>query len=84
MEKAFDETAAAQIRSPSDEAEALQRCMERLPDRSRTLVRLRYGDSLSVADIAARVTSKPEAVQKALSRLRVALAKCVERRLRTA
>jgi RNA polymerase sigma-70 factor (ECF subfamily) len=82
LEKAFDETAATQTRPPSDQAEALQCCLERLPDRARSLVHLRYGDALSVPDIASRVMKSPDAVQKALSRLRELLAKCVERRMK--
>ncbi len=69
--------------SPSRKEEALQRCVELLPDKSRQLVRLRYRESLKVAQIAARIGSSTDAVQKALTRLRDALHRCVERRMRT-
>jgi RNA polymerase sigma-70 factor, ECF subfamily len=85
LEAAFDQVAFEESNRPASHAEdALRHCVERLPDKSRTLVRLRYGEALKVADIASRVRSSPEAVQKALSRLRDALHKCVERRLRAA
>ncbi len=85
LEAAFEELSprVAGVQ-PSSQEEALRQCIERLPDRSQSLVRLRYRDSLSVADIAARLVKSPDAVQKALSRLRESLQKCVERRLRAA
>ena len=72
---------AAFERSESEEEEALRHCLDRLPDRSRDLVHLRYRESLKVADIASRIMNSSEAVQKALTRVRDALRKCVERRL---
>ena len=85
LEAAFQDLASRETKtSPSTRQEALRRCLERLPDRARSLVRLRYGDSLKVADIASRVMSSPDAVQKALSRLRESLQRCVERQLRAA
>lgn len=77
--------AAGETERPSSrEEDALRHCLEKLPDRARSLVSLRYRDSLKVADIATKVMSSPEAVQKALSRLRESLQKCVEKRLRAA
>jgi len=70
--------------SLSTREEALRDCLDRLPERARALVRLRYSDSLKAAEIATRLMSSPDAVQKALSRLRESLQKCVERRLRAA
>lgn len=85
LESAFDQLASREWDRPSSEEEdALRHCLERLPDKARALVRLRYQDSLKVGDIASQVASTPEAVQKALTRSREALQKCVERRLRSA
>jgi RNA polymerase sigma-70 factor (ECF subfamily) len=85
LEAAFDQLAFEDAqRPPSQQEDALRQCIERLPDRARTLVRLRYQEALKVDEIAARVAGSPEAVQKALSRLRDSLQKCVERRLRAA
>ena len=85
LEAAFEQLAFTESDRPASQQEdALRQCVERLPDKAQTLVRLRYNDSLKVTEIASRVTSSPEAVQKALSRLRESLQKCVERRLRAA
>jgi RNA polymerase sigma-70 factor, ECF subfamily len=85
LEAAFDQVAFEETQRPSSQQQdALRQCVEQLPDKARTLVRLRYRDSLKVDEIAARVASSSEAVQKALSRLRESLQKCVERRLRAA
>lgn len=81
--EAVEAAFAARDRSPSGREEALRHCVDRLPDRSRLLVRLRYRESLKVAEIAARVGGSTEAVQKALTRLRDALHKCVQRQMRT-
>jgi RNA polymerase sigma-70 factor (ECF subfamily) len=78
------ETAFAAFDGPtSGEEEALRHCVDRLPDKSRLLVRLRYRESLKVAEIASRIGSSTEAAQKALTRLRDALQRCVQRRMRT-
>lgn len=67
----------------SAEEAALSDCLQRLPDRSRVLVQLRYGHVLQLSDIAARVKSTPDAIQKALVRIRAALQACIERQLRS-
>lgn len=85
LEAAFDQLAYEESNRPTSKLEdALRQCLDRLPDRARTLVHLRYHDSLELGAIASRVMSSPEAVRKALSRSREALQKCVERRLRAA
>jgi RNA polymerase sigma-70 factor, ECF subfamily len=85
LEAAFDHIAFQESSRPmSKQEEALRHCLDRLPDRARLLVHLRYHDALELSDIATRVTSSAEAVRKAISRSREALQRCVERRLRTA
>jgi RNA polymerase sigma-70 factor, ECF subfamily len=64
-----------------EEQEALRRCIQKLPERSRDLVRMRYEESLKLKDIAARVSSTLDAVHKTLSRIRVVLRECVEKEL---
>lgn len=83
LENAFAEAAHGELHlSTTSRAEALRRCLQRLPERSQVLIRLRYGDALNVNEIASKVRSSPDAVHKALTRVRGSLAKCVERRLR--
>ena len=61
--------------------EALKRCIDALPTKSRKFIQLRYRDSRSIADIALRVGSTAAATQRALSRIRARLAECIGRRL---
>jgi RNA polymerase sigma-70 factor (ECF subfamily) len=64
-------------------ADALEQCLQRLPERSRRLLAMRYQRSLALEAIAAAVESTLEAVQKALSRIRIRLAECVREKLTT-
>lgn len=65
----------------SRRAVALENCVAALQDRGRRLLRLRYGESLSLIDLAGRLNMQPEAAQKALFRIRKQLKDCVRRRL---
>jgi len=65
----------------SPRREALEQCLGSLPQRSRTLVTLRYHDGLKIDQIAATLRSTPGSVRVALFRVREALAACIERRL---
>jgi RNA polymerase sigma-70 factor (ECF subfamily) len=67
----------------SDRADALQRCLEQLPEKSRRLLALRYEQALKLGQIARRLHTTLDAVHKALSRIRTRLHECVERRLAT-
>lgn len=60
---------------------ALRVCMERLPQRTREILTLRYDQDLSGESIAVRVGSTVDAVHQTLSRARTSLADCVRRRL---
>lgn len=60
--------------------EAVFRCVELLPDKSREIVRLKYVEGMKVADIARKNGRTLDAVMKALSRIRQVLGECVERR----
>ena len=64
--------------------EALADCLSALPDKSRTLLALRYEQGLSLAQVAEQVQSTMDAAHKALSRIRLKLQECIERRLRIA
>jgi RNA polymerase sigma-70 factor (ECF subfamily) len=58
---------------------ALERCLERMPPRSREAIRLRYADELSVADIAHKLHRKANAVYQILFRARQWLNQCVQK-----
>ncbi|MFM8188878.1 MAG: sigma-70 family RNA polymerase sigma factor [Pirellula sp.] len=61
--------------------EALEHCLEKLPDRSRALIRLKYHDGLKVDQVAEAICSTPASVRVTLFRIRNALADCIQRRL---
>jgi len=61
--------------------EALEDCLEQLPDRSRKLIRLRYYDGLKMDQIAEAVRSSPASVRVTMHRIRDVLSDCVRRRM---
>lgn len=62
--------------------EALRRCLEKLPDKDRQLVRHCYGDSRNSFKSIAQELGRPvNTVYKALNRIRKALMECIERTL---
>lgn len=58
----------------------LEPCLEQLPEKSRHLLALRYGEALDVRQIAQRIQSTPDAVYKGLLRAREWLRDCVQTR----
>ncbi len=60
-----------------EEKSALQRCLARLPAKSRRLVELHYVLDTSSVEIARQTKVKPDAVRRALFRLRGQLRHCV-------
>ena len=61
--------------------DALRACLQELPERSRLVVELRYGEDLERPAIAARTGLGEEGVKSLLVRTRTALADCVRRRM---
>ena len=81
---AVDEAADGQPDGADDIAMAvsgLRACLERLPQRSRELLRLRYEEDLDAAALGERLGREPNAVRQALFRVRELLRRCVEGRL---
>lgn len=68
----------------SNQAVALEHCLESLPEKSRHLLALRYERSLKVELIARELQMTLDAVYQSLSRLRTRLQDCVGRRLAAA
>lgn len=66
----------------NDRQQALHDCVNGLPDKSRRLLKLKYDEQCSIAEICERLGKSSAAVVKALLRLRAALAVCVEKKLR--
>jgi RNA polymerase sigma-70 factor, ECF subfamily len=65
----------------SPRAEALRECLQRLPGEHRQLVTLRYYEELEIDQIAERVRRTEAAVYRALSRVRMTLMECVQKKM---
>lgn len=75
------DTIAREADGRSHRREALEACLDELPPRSRRLLDLRYADEMSAAEAARELGSTADSVRVLLSRVRTALASCIERRL---
>ena len=58
--------------------ERLQICLDRLPTRSRSLIRMRYEKEMNSTEISRTIPMKPEAVRTAIGRIRRKLQSCLE------
>lgn len=65
-----------------DRSEALQSCVQKLPERQRQLIDWFYGQNLAAGDIAQRWDRSVHAVYKALKVMRRNLMQCVEQKLK--
>ena len=66
----------------SDRQQALHDCVRALPEKSRQLLKLKYDEQCSIAEICGRMGKSSAAIVKALLRLRAALGVCVEKKVR--
>ncbi len=64
----------------SENARALDHCLQKLSDKARTLIELRYTQGLKPASIAEQIGTTPSTVSNALSRTRESLRTCIRRR----
>jgi len=64
-----------------EEKTILRRCLDRLPAKSRRLIELHYYLDTSSVEIAQQMNMQPDAVRRALFRLREQLRKCVRQLL---
>lgn len=62
---------------------ALEHCLARMRPSDRALLAVRYTKGFSLTEHARRLRKSPAAVHKAISRLRLVLKQCVDRRLKT-
>jgi RNA polymerase sigma-70 factor (ECF subfamily) len=62
-------------------AGALRKCIDQLDPHTRSLLNLRYEEDLSCSQVAQRMAGTVSAVKVALHRMRLALLRCVERRI---
>ncbi|MEM0970297.1 MAG: sigma-70 family RNA polymerase sigma factor [Verrucomicrobiota bacterium] len=81
----FDELAESLIakeEEQSEQSEALEHCVEELPEKSRKLLALRYDEGASAEDIAETMESTSGSVRVMLHRVRNLLSECIRLRLR--
>ncbi len=64
-------------------AAAMQTCLQKLPEESRTLLRLRYDERRKGEELSRLLSRSEVAIYKALSRLHQVLRKCIDERLAT-
>jgi RNA polymerase sigma-70 factor, ECF subfamily len=69
---------------PSDQVEALRRCVGKLEEPARELLRLKYQDGLPTPDLASRLHRSADAIYQSLSRVHRLLRQCVLRELSVA
>lgn len=77
VSRAFDRVESVASRK----SEALEKCLDQLPEKSRRLLALRYERSLEIELIADEMHASADAVYQSLSRLRTRLADCINRRI---
>jgi RNA polymerase sigma-70 factor (ECF subfamily) len=75
------EVISEQAAERCDQREALEHCLDGLPERSRHLLDLRYVDDLYAVDIAQKVDLTVGSVRVLLTRIRKTLSDCVQRRI---
>ena len=68
----------------NDRKDALAECLERLSDRSRNLLAMKYEQDLRAEEIGRRIQQETNAVHQSLSRIRAKLADCIRGRLELA
>lgn len=78
-DQAFRESPMEEL--TGEREEALQRCLEELPEHARQILRLKYQDGKTAAEIGQQLGRTAAAILMALSRIRRSLADCVHRRL---
>jgi len=66
-----------------DEIRALKKCLNKLPEKQRSLVSEAYSDQIKINEIAKREGRSAMSVYKVLHRARIALADCVQNTLQT-
>ncbi|MEM7314995.1 MAG: sigma-70 family RNA polymerase sigma factor [Planctomycetota bacterium] len=62
-------------------SEALRKCLQGIPEKSRQLLKLRYFDGHACQEVADRLGAKLNAIYKRLSRLHHGLKDCIELRM---
>ena len=70
------------VNGSDERLEALEDCLEQLPARARTALKLRYHEQLDGPELAGRIETTEQATRALLSRARKTLRECIERKVR--
>lgn len=81
MQRIVEYHAAVPAQQVAARSEALQGCLQRLPQSDRTLVEKCYGSEAKIKDIADALGRSAGAIYTSLCRIRQALLTCIERTL---
>ncbi len=81
----FDDSIVSQIEKEvtenfdlfNEESEELKNCIVKLPEKHKKYLRLRYEKSMSYREIGKEISISMQAVHKTMSRIHIALLKCV-------
>ena len=76
VEQAFNEQQDSWV----ERRQALMECIDRLPEKSRQLLQMKYDQGLSLAAMAERLDRSLDSLKMALCRVRQALLECAERK----
>ena len=79
--EAIAEESASEADRLEERARILARCIEKLPDRHRLLLRVRYSEGRGIDAISRELGRSMDAVYRALSRIRQTLQDCVNQTL---
>lgn len=83
-DEVLDKLAAALVeRQPERSARqvALETCLEKLPEKSRTMLNLRYMEEQPIEAVAQAIRSTPGSVRVMLFRVREVLAECIQQQI---
>lgn len=67
--------------SPTDQINALRKCLDKLTPRARSLLEMRYSRGLPSGQIASALKQKADTIYKAISRAHITLAQCIQDQL---
>jgi RNA polymerase sigma-70 factor (ECF subfamily) len=81
MQRIVEYQTAVPVEQVAARSEALQGCLERLPESDRSLVDQCYGSEAKIKDIADALGRSAGAIYTSLCRIRQALLNCIERTL---
>ncbi len=78
----ISECAITKINNIGNHTKALHKCLEKLNDKDRKLLEIRYYEKVKVKDMAVRVNRPVQGLYQAMSRIHNILYKCIQNTLR--